>query len=111
MFIAFIHMYFFFKVIIFIELKNVREINKNCYWCIVRSEFYFFSLSLRLPVCSEKTEQSTSGERATNEDISNANNNMANASSPTEDKSLECGTVSNNNWWGSWINSAKTKVR
>ncbi|XP_055325825.1 BSD domain-containing protein 1-like isoform X2 [Sitodiplosis mosellana] len=58
---------------------------------------------------SEKTKQSTSSEKTTNEDISNANNNMANASSPVEDKSSECKTVGNNNWWGSWINSAKTK--
>lgn len=37
---------------------------------------------------------------------------MPSASSPVEDKKSECKTVSNNNnnWWGSWISSAKTKV-
>lgn len=44
------------------------------------------------------------------EDINNANNNTANESTSMEEKETECRTVSNNNWWGSWISSAKTKV-
>lgn len=46
----------------------------------------------------------------TTEDINNANNNTANESTSMEEKETECRTVSNNNWWGSWISSAKTKV-
>lgn len=35
---------------------------------------------------------------------------MANAESPVDEKNPDMRTVSNNNWWGSWINSAKSKV-
>lgn len=60
---------------------------------------------------SENAECTTVGKDSTNEDTENANNNAnSTASSPVDKSQTECQTVSNNNWWGSWISSAKTKV-
>lgn len=66
-------------------------------------------------LCSENVECTTTtvNNDSTMEDTENANNySELSASSPNADKKeTECKTVSsNNNWWGSWINSAKTKV-
>lgn len=68
-----------------------------------------------LPILSsENVECSTMvNKHSTIEDTENANNttDCVNVSSPNADKhQTDCKTVSNNNWWGSWISSAKTKV-
>lgn len=69
------------------------------------------AFSCYLHYFSEKTDTTVERANATNEDISNANNNMQSASSPIEEKDPENkSTGNNNNWWGSWINSAKSKV-
>lgn len=57
---------------------------------------------------SEKIDTKISTENAPTDDINNANNNTETATTPVDDS--DCKTVSNNNWWGSWISSAKTKV-
>lgn len=59
---------------------------------------------------SEKTETCTTTEAQSTGDINNANNNTETPTTPVEGNTSDCKTVSNNNWWGSWINSAKTKV-
>lgn len=61
---------------------------------------------------SEQFEQPEIGEKTVNEEecISSANNNMENESSPLNDSVSGSKSVGNNNWWGSWIHSAKSKV-
>lgn len=60
---------------------------------------------------SERADTTVVRDNATNDDISNANNNLENAPNPVEERDPENKSAgNNNNWWGSWINSAKTKV-
>lgn len=76
-------------------------------------EIYSFGhLNFQLILCSENAECTTVSKDITGrEDTENANNNSSTtASSPVDRNQTECKTVSNNNWWGSWISSAKTKV-
>lgn len=71
----------------------------------------FIHLKISIDLSSESAECTAVNKDSTNEDTENANNNAnTTASSPVDKSQAECQTVSNNNWWGSWISSAKTKV-
>lgn len=52
---------------------------------------------------SEKVDNSHENVPSTPD---NANNNTDTPDSPADERKA----MSNNNWWGSWINSAKSKV-
>lgn len=69
-------------------------------------------MSFKFNLSSENVDCSSVGKDSTTEDTENANKNSdTTASNPMDTKQTECQTVSsNNNWWGSWISSAKTKV-